>query len=67
MAVAALGNLSGHLMDLFPPRQEGELLIYGRNSYLAVLSVMLFISVIVLVNSLRLRETYGKDCSEQAD
>jgi predicted MFS family arabinose efflux permease len=67
MAVAILGNLSGHLMNLFPPRQEGDLLIYGRNSYLAVLSVMLFISLIVLVNSLRLRETYGKDCSNQTD
>jgi predicted MFS family arabinose efflux permease len=45
-AVAVFGNLVGVLMGLFPPEPRGDLLIYGRQSYLAVFTAFAFCALL---------------------
>lgn len=64
--VAVLGNLTGTLMDLFPPRKMEEVLIYGQNSYLCVFSLFLLLAVLGFAASLFIRETGGQPCRDEA-
>lgn len=59
--VAILGNAVGYLMNLYAPlRDASGVLVYSRNSYLAVFLVLLLLSFFSANSSLRLRETMGK-------
>lgn len=60
LAVALFGNLTGLLMNCFPPESRNGVLIYGRNSYLAVFAVLTLFAIPVFLCSLRMRETMGK-------
>lgn len=60
LAVAFFGNLTGFLMNCFPPESRNGALIYGRNSYLAVFAVLTLFAIPVFLCSLRMRETMGK-------
>ncbi len=59
LAVAFFGNLTGLLMNLFPPESRSGILIYGRSSYLTVFSVLSLFSLLVFCCSMRMRETMG--------
>lgn len=59
LAVAFFGNLTGLLMNLFPPESRSGILIYGRSSYLTVFSVLSLFSLLVFFCSMRMRETMG--------
>ncbi len=61
-AVAVFGNLAGFLMGLFPPERRGEVLCYGRNSYLCVFLLLFCCAVPAFLASRRIRETNGKVC-----
>lgn len=54
-AVAVLGNMGGFLIDFFPPQTSGEVLVYGRNSYLAVFILLFLVSCWGAYSSLRIR------------
>lgn len=62
--VALLGNLTGALMDIFPPERVRELLVYGQNSYLCVFGLFLILALPGFIASLFIRETGGKPRSE---
>ncbi len=59
--VALMGNLLGFLMDQWAPKRQGELLIYGRSSYLAVLIVLILLAIIALWHCLHIREPLADD------
>lgn len=56
LAVACFGNLTGWLLNSFPPETVGRTLVYSRNSYLAVFAVLAFASIAVFFGSMKLRE-----------
>ena len=56
LAVAVFGNLAGWLLKSFPPESVGGALVYSRNSYLAVFSVLAFASTAVFLCAMKLRE-----------
>ena len=56
LAVAVFGNLAGWLLKSFPPESVGGALVYSRNSYLAVFSVLAFASTAVFFCAMKLRE-----------
>jgi len=56
IVTAIFGGFIGRLMDVFPPTLVGDLKIYGRESYLLVLGVMLFLTVIAAVFTCFLKE-----------
>lgn len=60
LSVAVFGNLTGCLMNLFPPELRNGILVYGRNSYLTVFAVLTFFSILVFRYSSRMKETMGK-------
>lgn len=60
LSVAIFGNLAGILINLFPPIQNGTVLVYGKNSYLALFAVMTLFALAVLYGSFRMRETMGR-------
>lgn len=60
LSVAVFGNLTGFLMDLFPPERLDGILVYGRNSYLALFGTLTLFSIPVFRGAMRMRETYGK-------
>ena len=60
LAVAFFGNLSGWLLNTFPPETVGNTLVYPRNSYLAVFAVLALASVAVLLGALNVRERAGR-------
>lgn len=56
LAVAFFGNLSGWLLNTFPPEAVGKTLVYPRNSYLAVFAVLALASIAVFGGAIRLRD-----------
>ena len=60
LSVAIFGNLAGILINLFPPIQNGTVLVYGKNSYLALFAVLTLFALAVLYGSFRMRETMGR-------
>jgi len=56
IVTAIFGGFIGRLMDVFPPTLVGDLKIYGRESYMLVLGVMLFLTVIAAVFTAFLKE-----------
>ena len=60
LSVAVFGNLAGFLINLFPPHRNGNVLVYGRESYLALFAVLTLFAFAVLYGSLRMRETMGQ-------
>lgn len=54
-SVAVLGSLGGFLMDIFPPQRSGEVLVYGRNSYLAVFILLFLVSCWGVYSALQIR------------
>ena len=60
LSVAVFGNLAGFLINLFPPHRNGSILVYGRESYLAMFFTLTLFAFAVLYGSLRMRETMGK-------
>ena len=55
-SVGIFGNITGFMMNLFPAREAGGILIYGRNSYLAVFLPLLIFSFAELFFAFRLKE-----------
>lgn len=64
LPVAVLGNAVGLLMDLYPPQRQGDALVYGTQSYLAVFGSMLLLAAVVAWNAFHLRETLGKNLAD---
>ena len=60
LSVAVFGNLAGFLINLFPPHRTGNVLVYGRESYLMLFAVLTLFAFLVLYGSLRMRETMGQ-------
>jgi len=67
LAVAGFGNLTGLLMNCFSPEKApgSGVLIYGRDAYLSVFTLLFICSWAVLFFSLRTRETFGKNVAAQ--
>ena len=60
LLIAIVGTLTGKLLELFPPEKVNGIKIYGRNSYLAVFTLLTLLGISCAVNSLFLKETRGK-------
>ena len=60
LAVAFFGNLSGWLLNTFPPETVGNTLVYPRNSYLAVFAVLALASVTMRRGTLNVQERAGR-------
>lgn len=61
MVIAVVGSLTGKLLELYPPQIVNGIRIYGRNSYLTVFILLTLLGCVTAVNSLFLKETYGKN------
>lgn len=61
MIIAIVGSLTGKLLELYPPQIVDGIRIYGRNSYLTVFILLTILGCVTAVNSLFLKETYGKN------
>lgn len=62
--VAIFGSLVGFLMNLFPPELRGDLLIYGRMSYLAVFAGLGICSIISAYCAMQIKNI-PYDCKPQ--
>ena len=68
LAVAVVGNVAGYLMEFFG---RGKVVItetariYPAESYEAIFILSLIISVVALLGTFKLKETYGKNICEQ--
>ena len=60
ICVAIFGNMIGSIMNLFTPENIDGKLIYSREAYLAVWTVMFLFGLGVLFWAFRIKETYGK-------
>ena len=60
LLVAALGNVTGVLMDLFKPEIINGVKIYGRHSYIAVFTLFTVLAIICFLASLKIIETRGQ-------
>ncbi len=61
LVVAGVGNAVGMLMNIYKPELlESGIMLYGRNSYMAVFSVMLLLASISAYCAWRCRETFGR-------
>ena len=56
-AVGIFGNLTGFMMNLFPPESINGILVYGRNSYLAVFIPLFIFSIAELCFAFKIRES----------
>lgn len=56
LAVAFFGNLSGWLLNTTPPMPVGGVLVYSRDSYLAVFTALALASIAVCTGAVRLRD-----------
>ena len=59
-SVGIFGNLTGFMMNLFPAVNIDGILVYGRNSYLAVFLPLLAFSIAELYFAFRLKEPEKK-------
>ena len=60
ICVAIFGNMIGSIMNLFTPENIDGKLIYSREAYFAVWTVMFLFGLGVLFWAFRIKETYGK-------
>ena len=58
MMVGILGTVMGFLLNLFPAKQVGKVLVYSNNSYLAVFGLFLILSVFEMYKAMKLSERY---------
>lgn len=65
IVTAVIGNSTGWIMELFPPQVVDGIHIYGKNSYLAVFTVLLVCSLFAAYSGFRLKESNGKDISNE--
>lgn len=56
LTVGIFGNMTGLMMNIFPPESINGILVYGRNSYLAVFIPLLAFSLAELCFAMRIRE-----------
>lgn len=61
IVTAIIGHAAGLLMELFPPRIENGIHLYGTHSWLAVFSVLFLVSLASAGGSVGIRETFGKN------
>lgn len=59
LAVAFFGNLTGFLMNAFPPEVRNGAFVYGRASWLTVFAVLAAFALPVFRCAMRMRETRG--------
>ena len=62
---AGIGNATGWIMELFPPQTVDGTHVYGRDSYLAVFVLLLVLSLFAAHSGFRLKESRGKDISNE--
>ena len=56
-AVGIFGNITGFMMNLFPPESINGILVYSRNSYLAVFIPLLMFSLAELYFAMKIKES----------
>ena len=61
LIIAIVGSLTGALLDIFPPQIVDGIKIYSKNSYVMVFALLTALGAVSAVNSLFLKETYGKN------
>ena len=61
LIIAIVGSLTGALLDIFPPQIVDGIKIYSKNSYVMVFALLTVLGAVSAVNSLFLKETYGKN------
>lgn len=64
-SVGIMGNLTGFMMNLFPACEVNGILVYGRNSYLAVFLPLLLFSFAELYFAFRLEEPGKKKLNQK--
>lgn len=65
IVTAIIGHSTGWMMELFPPHMVNGVHIYGNDSYLAAFTVLLVISLLAAYSGFRLKESNGKDISNE--
>ncbi len=58
LVTAVFGGCTGKLMDIFPPEIINGVKIYGQKSYLLIFAVLMFLSIIATICTMRLKETH---------
>ena len=58
LVTAVFGGFTGKLMDIFPPTITNGVKIYGQKSYLLIFSVLMILSIIATICTMRLKETH---------
>ena len=61
LIIAIVGSLTGTLLDVFPPQIVNGVKIYSKNSYIPVFILLTALGAVSAINSLFLKETYGKN------
>lgn len=65
IVTAVIGHSTGWIMELFPPQVVDGVHIYGNDSYLAAFVVLLVIALFAAYSGFRLKESNGKDISNE--
>ena len=55
--VAILGNITGHILNLFEPVIVNGVKVYSNHSYILIFAIMIILSLISLICAFRLRES----------
>jgi len=58
LVTAVFGGCTGKLMDIFPPEIINGVKIYGQKSYLLIFAVLMFLTIIATICTMRLKETH---------
>ncbi len=58
--VAVFGTVIGRILNMFPPETVNGRMIYSREAYLTLFTVMFICSAVVLFSASKLKETFGK-------
>ena len=66
IVTAVFGGFTGKLMDIFPPTVIDGVKIYGQKSYLLIFSVLMLLSIISAICTMRLKETHKTAGLEEA-
>lgn len=65
IVTAVIGHSTGWIMEIFPPQVVDGVHIYGNDSYLAVFAVLLVCSLLAAYSGFRLKESNGKNISNE--
>ena len=55
--VAILGNISGHILNMYEPILKNGVLVYSNNAYILIFVIMLILSIISTVCSFKMKES----------